>query len=165
MKKLVLLIAAFTFVAAVPACAQKYGHVNSQEILQAMPGVDSIETQLKAYQDTLTEMGQRWVSEYNTMKEKFDREAGTMSTLTRQIREKEIQDIVDKIQALQQNFESDMQEKSVLLQQPFIEKIQNAIKAVAEENKYTYIFDVQILVFYDNGDDVTPLVKKKLGIN
>ena len=129
-----------------------------------MPGVDSIEIQLKAYQEELMTMGQELLNEYNTKKDKFDKEAGTMSTMMRQTKEQELQNLVERIQYLQQNMESDLQEKSYSLQQPFIEKIQDAIKAVAEENHYTYIFDVQILLFYENGDDVTALVKKKLGI-
>jgi outer membrane protein len=47
---------------------------------------------------------------------------------------------------------------------PFEEKVRKAIDEVAKENKYSYIFDTQILLYYDGGDDVTPLVKKKLGI-
>ncbi|MBO4232531.1 MAG: OmpH family outer membrane protein [Bacteroidales bacterium] len=164
MKKLILLLTAITLTAIVPANAQKYGHVNSQDILKAMPGVDSIEIQLKAYQEELMTMGQELLNEYNTKKDKFDKEAGTMSTMMRQTKEQELQNLVERIQYLQQNMESDLQEKSYSLQQPFIEKIQDAIKAVAEENHYTYIFDVQILLFYENGDDVTALVKKKLGI-
>ena len=35
---------------------------------------------------------------------------------------------------------------------------------VAKANGYAYIFDTKILLFYDNGDDITPLVKKELGI-
>ena len=165
MKKLILLLAAFTLVTVVPTNAQKYGHINSQEILKAMPGVENIEVQLKAYQDTLIEMGQEMVAEYTTKKEKFDKEAGTMSTIVRQTREQEIQSLAERITTLQQNMESDLQEKYLALQQPFITQLQNAIKEVAEENKYTYIFDTQILLFYENGDDVTALVKKKLGIN
>ena len=42
--------------------------------------------------------------------------------------------------------------------------IQNAIDKVAKANGYAYIFDTKILLYYDNGDDITPLVKKELGI-
>ena len=57
-----------------------------------------------------------------------------------------------------------MEEKQLELAKPFQDKIQNAINAVAKEHQYTYIFDTQILLYYDGGDDVTPLVKKKLGL-
>ena len=47
-----------------------------------------------------------------------------------------------------------------------IEKARKAISEVAEENGYTYIFDagVGILLYYDKGDNILPLVRAKLGI-
>jgi outer membrane protein len=44
--------------------------------------------------------------------------------------------------------------------------VKNAISEVGKENGYTYIFDVGTgaVVFFDNGDNILPLVKKKLGI-
>ena len=34
----------------------------------------------------------------------------------------------------------------------------------APDHGYAYIFDTKILLYYGNGDDITPLVKKELGI-
>jgi len=50
---------------------------------------------------------------------------------------------------------------------PVIEKAKNAISIVAEENNFSYIFDLSegFIVFYDvNTINILPLVKHKLGI-
>ena len=49
---------------------------------------------------------------------------------------------------------------------PIIEKAQNAIKAVSKAGAFTAIFETGSLVYFDEATltDITPLVKKELGI-
>ena len=146
------------------AFSQKYGHVNTQEIFTAMPGADSIQTKLKAFETELTDIYTSMVSEFQTKKEKFDQEAGTMSSTVRQYREKELVDLQQRIMEFQEGVQADMQDKQLELMQPFQDKILKAIEDVAKENGYAYIFDTQVLLYSEGGDDVSALVKKKLGI-
>ena len=146
------------------AFSQKYGHVNTQEIFTAMPGADSIQTKLKAFETELTDIYTSMVSEFQTKKEKFDQEAGTMSSTVRQYREKELVDLQQRIMEFQEGVQADMQDKQLELMQPFQDKILKAIEDVAKENGYAYIFDTQMLLYSEGGDDVSALVKKKLGI-
>ncbi|MEG2070012.1 MAG: OmpH family outer membrane protein [Bacteroidales bacterium] len=167
MKRTFLLLTAFLGLTLGSMNAQsqgKYGHVNSGEILQAMPGVDSLQIKLTSFQKELEDLYQGMVAEFQTKKDKFDKEAGTMSSSVRQLREKELYDIQNRIQEFQYGVQDDIEQKQYELAKPFQDKIQNAINEVAKENNYSYIFDTQILLFYDNGENVTPLVKKKLGI-
>jgi outer membrane protein len=49
--------------------------------------------------------------------------------------------------------------------QPLIDKIGKAIEDVAKENGYSYIIDASTgVLLYRGGDDVTDLIKVKLGI-
>ncbi len=167
MKKILLLVAVIFGISVCSLQAQsqgKYGHVNSGEILQAMPGVDSLQIKLKAFTTELEELYQGMVEEFQAKKDKFDREAGTMSSSVRQIREKELVDLQSRIQEFQSGVQTDIEEKQYELAKPFQDKIQEAINQVAKENGFSYIFDTQVLLFYDNGVDVTPMVKAKLGI-
>ena len=163
MKKGLLLLAAFVLTCTT-TFAQKYGHVNTQEIFSAMPGADSLQTKLKAFETELTDIYTGMVSEFQTKKEKFDQEAGTMSSTVRQYREKELVDLQQRIMEFQEGVQNDMQEKQLELMQPFQDKILKAIEDVAKENGYAYIFDTQVLLYSEGGDDVSTLVKKKLGI-
>jgi len=164
MKKVLLALAALLFVCTTSTYAQKYGHVNTQEMFLAMPGADSIQIKLKAFETELTEIYAGMVSEFQSKKEKFDQEAGTMSTTVRQYREKELTDLQNRIVEFQEGVQSDMQEKQLELMQPFQDRILKAIEEVAKENSYAYIFDTQVLLYSEGGDDVSALVKKKLGI-
>lgn len=164
MKKQFLLIAVICCLFGLSANAQKYGHVNSGDVLKAMPGVDSLQIKMAEFQKELETIYENMVTEFTTKKDKFDKEAGTMSSSVRKIREQELLEMQNRIQEFQYSVQEDMEEKQIELLKPFNDKLQNAIKAVAKEHQYTYIFDTQILLYYDGGDDVTPLVKKKLGL-
>lgn len=164
MKKHFLLIAVICCVFSLSANAQKYGHVNSGDVLKAMPGVDSLQIKMAEFQEELTSIYENMVTEFTAKKEKFDKEAGTMSSAVRKIREQELVEMQNRIQEFQYSVQEDLEEKQIELAKPFQDKIQNAINAVAKENQFAYIFDTQILLYSDGGEDVTPLVKKKLGI-
>ena len=152
MKKIVLILAIAGLFSVQAAQAQKYGHVNSSEILEVMPGIDSLQIKLQAFQMELQGMYESMMTEYQTKKDKFDREVGTMSSSVRQLREKELNDLGNRIQELYE------------LAKPFQDAIQEAINKVAKANGYAYIFDTKTLLYYGTGDDITPMVKKELGI-
>jgi len=163
MKKITLALLACVFCLS-SAFAQKYGHINSAEIMKGMPGIDSIQIKITNFQKELGDLYDNMVSEWQTKKDKLDKEAGTMSTSVRKLREDEIRGIENRIQEFQYSVQQDIEEEQTRLIAPFQEKLQNAINEVAKEHKYNYIFDTQTLLYFDGGDDVSALIKKKLGI-
>ncbi len=60
-----------------------------------------------------------------------------------------------------------MEQKNAELFNPIQVKADAAIKAVSKEKGYAYVFDTAnpALVFFDGGEDITALVKTKLGIS
>ena len=162
-KTFVLLMAVFLFGTSA-TFAQKYGHVNANDIFLAMPGADTLQTALQAYQTELETEYNNMYTELQTKYEKFNREADTMSTAVRQLREKELSDLQERISIFEQSLQELMQQRQIELMTPFQDKILEAIQAVAKENGYAYIFDSKNLLYSDGGDDVSGLVKKKLGI-
>jgi outer membrane protein len=163
MKKITLILAVCTF-CVTSSFAQKYGHVNSGDIMKGMPGIDSIQIKLADFHQNLQILYENMANEFQTKKDKFDKEAGTMSSSVRKLREDELISIQNRIQEFSMNAQDDVEQEQARLIAPFQEKVQNAINDVAKENKYSYIFDTQTLLYYDGGDDITPLVKKKIGI-
>ncbi len=164
MKKSLLILAIIALCSFQVANAQKYGHVNSGEILEVMPGIDSLQIKLQNFQQELQGMYESMVTEFQAKKDKFDREVGTMSPAVRQVREKELQDLGTRIQEFQANVQEDLENKQYELAKPFQDKIQNAINKVAKNSGYSYIFDTKTLLYYADSEDITPLVKKELGI-
>ncbi len=57
-----------------------------------------------------------------------------------------------------------MQAKQGELLQPVYNKIVTTIQAVAKENGYTYVYTKEALIVAPPGDDLLPLVAKKLNI-
>jgi len=131
-----------------------------------MPETDSLQNELKNYADYLDQQMNAMAMEYQSKVTDYQDNVATMSDLIRQTKEKEITDLQARIQAFQQSADQDLQAKQAELFNPLIEKVKNAIDEVGRENSYTYILDVGAgaVIFYEGGDDVLPLVKKKLGI-
>jgi len=163
MKKITLVLVAVVM-CMTSAFAQKYGHVNSNEVMQVMPGIDSIQIKLMDFHNSLQIIYENMFNEFQTKNDKFNKEAGTMSSAVRKLREDELTALQNRIQEFEMNVQQDIEEEKFRLIAPFQEKVQNAINEVAKEHKYNYIFDTQVLLYYEGGDDVTPLVRKKLGI-
>ncbi len=144
----------------------KLGYIDSNEILSLMPETDSLQNELKNYANNLDSQMKVMAQEYQQKANDYQQNVNTMSDLIRQTKEKELVDLQNRIQAFQQSADQDLSAKQAELFNPLIERVKNAISEVALENNYTYIFDVGTgsLVFYENGDNILPLVKKKLGI-
>ena len=141
----------------------KYGHINSQEVMRMMPGADSLQIKLEIYQQALQNEYQTMVDEFNTKQKVFDETAGTMIPSVRKSKENDLVALKNRIMEFQEDVQSDLEEYQFTLVKPLQDKLQKAIDEVAKEKGYTYIFDTQILL-YSGGEDITPLVKAKLGI-
>lgn len=144
----------------------KLGHINSTELMQIMPGRDSaqasIQTEVDALQSQLKNMQDELEKKYNDYTEKQSQ----YSELIKQTKQKELQDMNTRIQQFQDDAQKQLQTKEQTLLQPIIDRAKQAITDVAKENGYTYIFDsgVGVLLYQQDGDDIMPLVKKKLNL-
>ena len=144
----------------------KLGYIDSNELLEMMPGKDSIQQVLQDYGKMLETQLQTMYAEYQTKVQDYQTNSATMSDIIRQTKEKELADLETRIQTFQQQADTDLQDKQVQLLQPLLDKAKNAINAVAKENGYTYIFDVGTgaFLYYETGDNILPKVKAKLGL-
>ena len=164
MKKTILMVFAIFCFATITSSAQgKYGHINSQEVMKLMPGIDSLQIKIQIFQQDMQNTYQSMVDEFNEKKEAFDKQAGTMTSSVRKMKEDELYTLQNRIMEFQNNVQDDIEEKQFILLKPFQDKLQKAIDDIAKEKGFTYIFDTQILL-YSGGEDITTLVKTKLGI-
>jgi len=145
----------------------KLGHINSQELLSLMPEKDSAQAAFEKYQKKLADQLDVMQVEFNKKYQEYVAEQNNLTDLIRQTKEQELNDVNKRIQDFQQTAQQDMQKKQNELMQPVVEKAQKAIKDVARENGFTYIFDLAtggILYFSENTENILPLVKTKLGL-
>jgi outer membrane protein len=163
MKKIITLLAA-AVLSVTSVSAQKYGHVNAQEVLKSMPEYGSAQKEMERYgkqkEKELTMMQSSFKADY----QKYEVEAKTLSPEIRESREKDLLETQQTIQAFQQKVQEKLQKKEVELLEPIIKKVREAIKTVGKANKYTYIFDTSVgaLLYFEDGNDVTELLKKEL---
>lgn len=162
--KKILFITALLF--SVGVSAQKLGHINSNELLMAMPERSAVESEMKTYAAELEAQLSAMTKEYQSKVAAFQSQSANMTETVRKTKIQEITDLESRIQEFQTSAQSDLQEKEQTLLQPLIDKAKKAIEEVASENGYTYIFDsgVGVLLYQKESNDIMPLVKKKLGL-
>ena len=145
----------------------KIAHVNTAEILDAMPDKATAEKSLEKYYGELQSQLETMAKEYQTKMQDYEANQATMSNLVKQSKEKEIIDLQTRIQTFQANAENEFESKRAELLKPILDKIQTAINNVGKEKGYTYVIDLATgaAVFVgDDAVDATKDVKAKLGI-
>lgn len=158
---------------AAPMCLSaqtlKFGTVNTQEIFNVMPEKATAETTLRETAAKYDAEGKKLQEAFAKLQEDYAKleEDTTTPKAIKERRMQELQESYQKIQNFQQSASQDLQRQQEMLLAPIMEKLQNAIKAVGAEGGYTFIYDLsaQVVLYSGNGsEDVTPLVKAKLGI-
>lgn len=164
-----VLISAFAMALSFDSAAQKsakMGHINSNDLLLIMPERDSAEAKLKTFAQELELQLTKMSGEYEKKYTDYQANVSVMNEVVRASKEEEIMELQKRIQDFQQKAQQSLQQKETALMEPLIEKAKKAITDVAKENGYTYVFDSSVgaLIHYPDGDDLLPLVKKKLGL-
>ena len=146
--------------------ASKIGHIDFGKVLEQMPGQDTVKLVMEKYVQTLQGELQTMQQELELKGADYQKNAASMSSIIKATKEKEITDLQGRIEAFQQSAQQELQSKQTELITPFVTKAKQAIKDVAKESGFAYILNAveDILLYSDGGEDVTPLVKKKLGI-
>ena len=164
MKK-VLVLLTLTLGIGASVFAQKFGHIDTNELMQLLPERSSAEAQVKALREELNNTLETMTAEYQAKVAEYQKGQATMTNSVKELKVREIGELEQRIQAFQVRAQEDLQAKESELLSPMIEKARKAIEEVGRENGFTYIFDVSSgATVYSNGEDVMPLVKQKLGI-
>lgn len=159
-------VAVLLLAASATATAQKFGYVNSAEILSAMPAMKAAESNLEGLQKQLQKKGQGMVENFQTDLAALQKEAqaGNLTPKQQEEESAKLEARQQEIAKFEQDMMSDLQEKRAELLKPIYDSINEAIEAVAKEGGYQFIFDQQVLLYGEEAADVSALVKAKLGI-
>ena len=144
----------------------KFGHVNTQEIIQAMPEYNKAKTEIDALQQQYEADLKSMQDELNKKAEAFDKEQATLPENIKQRRQTELQDMYTKIQQSYQDNQQALQKASAEKMQAIQAKVMDAIKAVGQTGSYVYIMEVGSLPYISTtlSTDLTAQVKAKLGL-
>jgi len=148
------------------AQAQTVAHIDSEQLLMAMPETKAMETELKKVQQTYADEYNAQATALQAKLQKYDTEAPTQTDAKNEERRVEVEGLKQKIQKYAQTADQEIQKKRFDLLKPIVEKAQKAVSDVAAEKSLKYVLDSSpgkgLIVF--EGEDLLPTVKTKLGI-
>jgi outer membrane protein len=146
----------------------KFGHINSDELIQIMPEYDSATVTLEAFRKDLINALELMSVEFNNKNEAYQKDSKNLSDIVKQTKEQELIDMQKRIQDFQNNAQTQLQNKQAEVFQPIYAKVDKAIKDVGKDNGFLYVFDIAkgALLYYDEAKstNVLALVKTKLGL-
>jgi outer membrane protein len=168
MIKKTFLFLAFAFALGYSASSQtlKFGHIDSGALIQMMPETKSADSTLKKYGESLDSQLKAMTAEYQNKLQTYQSKADSLPDAIRKVKEKELSDLGQRIQDFQQNAQDAIQKSKEENYGPILKKAEDAIKQIAKDKGYSYIFDTSLgtVIYAQESDNIMPLVKAKLGL-
>ncbi len=148
--------------------AQKFGRINTQELIMLMPETKEMQTNMEEYAKNLQDQVESIGVEFNNKLQDYQKNYETMSDAVRQLKEKELQELQNRRSEFEQVAQQDYQKHQNELLAPIVNKAKEAIDKVSKAGLYTVIFDTSTgsLAYFDEAalTDIAPEVRKVLGI-
>lgn len=142
----------------------KIGYISVDEVFASMPETRKADSTLAIYQKELADTYAEQEAELNAAIEKFIIDSVTMTPVAKDAKRSDLQTRVSgmskKKQDYNANFENEKAKQIKLIQ----DKLFATIKVVAKENGYNHVLYKEQAIVFPETDDITALVKKKLGI-
>ena len=164
MKKLLFML---MMLAPMAAFAQKFGHVNASEIMQAMPEFTKARTDIEALAKQYDADLKSMQEEIQKKAESLEKEQANLPANIKQRREQELQEMYQKYQQSAQDNQQALAKEQSEKMQAITAKVLEAIKSVGQAGGYVYIMDISGGIPYISttlSTDVTAQVKTKLGL-
>ena len=145
----------------------KFGHVNTQEIIQAMPEFTTARTDIEKLTQQYEADLKSMQDELQKKAEAFEKEEATLPENIKTRRNQELQDLYQRIQQTYQDNQQALAKAQQEKMQAITTKVLDAIKAVGQEGGYVYVMDMSAGIPYISttlSSEVTAQVKAKLGL-
>ena len=142
----------------------KFGYIDSQELLLLMPERKTAEEEVQTFAKSLESQLQAMTAEYQQSVQEYQANEASYTDLVKQDKVTEITGLEQRIQSFQQNAQQALQSKEQELLEPILQKARKAIEDVASEGEYTYIFDKSVgsILYVKESENILDKVKKKL---
>ena len=160
MKKLII---ALLLLSPVAVFAQKFGHVDTQVLMETLPEISRIRGELEAFSKQKDNELMAMQEKLQRMAEEYDKNKATMDEKTRKEKEEELQMQYNKVQQAQATYQHELTDMQTSKLEPVYEKIKTAIKNVGTAGQYTYIFETGAALFVGAGSkDLTNEIKAEI---
>ena len=160
MKKLSIML---MLMAPLSGFAQKFGKVNTQTIMQALPEIAKINGELEAQSKTYENELKSMQNEFTRQQEAYEKGKSTMNATAQQQKEQELQNMYQKMQQTYQDNQQALQKMQQDKMQPVVNKVRNAINNVGKTGGFTYILEDGVAIYTGvNVEDVTAKVQAEI---
>jgi outer membrane protein len=162
-----LFVTGFLFISTTsfPQNQLKIGHVNFDEIMQALPERDSAQAVLEKETKELQATYEELTATYNQLYDAYQKGLSSYTAIVKKTKEDELADKQKRLSEFEQNASTTLQNRNTELVKPIIEKINKAINKIATENGFTYILDISkgsVVFVSKESQNITQLVLKTL---
>ena len=148
------------------AQAQKFGYLNSNDLLAMMPESIEMQEELQTYAKGLESQLSAMQAEYEKKVVEYQQNETSYTDVIKEDKIREIESIQQRVVEFQKNAQQSLSEKEAELFTPIRDKAMMAIDNVAKEGNYTFIFDSGSgsFLYAAESENVLSLVKSKLGL-
>lgn len=165
LKTLVLATALCIGTVSFTQAQSKIAHINTNELITAMPEMKAAQAELDALQKKYTAEYQTIGAEYQNKAKQYEAEAATKTQEENAKRGDELQTMEQNIRDFQATASQDLQTKQEELFKPITEKARTAILKVGRAQGFEYVLDSGVgATIIADGKDLLNDVKKELGI-
>ena len=156
---------------ATAATPLKIGYTSMDYLLQNLPDAKDIQNKLTIQRTQLENESNRMKKEFEDKYKAYEAGQAQMSEVIRADREKELQNLQTRFQEFGRTAETTLQQKQSQLVGPVLQKIQQNVDAVARENGYSHVFNLDagagtavILLYAPEDGNISDMVLKKMGV-
>ena len=164
-----LTLAVMMTLGATSLFAQKFGRINTQELIMLMPETKEMQTNMEAFAKEIQDNLETIRVEFNTKLADYQKNYETLSDSVKQLKEKELQELQNRSSEFEQVAQQDDQKKQNELLAPIVSKAKEAIDKVSKAGGYLVVFDISTgsLAYFDEAalTDIAPEVRRELGIS
>ncbi|MFP4847104.1 OmpH family outer membrane protein [Winogradskyella sp. PE311] len=163
LKSLLFATALFIGATSFTAAQSKIAHINTQELVKAMPEYKTAQAEIEKLGKTYEATIQGSLKELETKLTQYNAEAEGQTQEENQKRMAEVEGMKQSLSQYQQQAQQDLQKKEFDLLKPITEKARVAIEKVAATQGYDYVLEAGGLIV-KKGKDLMADVKAQLGI-
>ena len=166
MKKVILIAAAALMTLSASAQNLKFAHVNFNELVMLQPAADSARAQLAASQQDAQDTFKSMQDEFQAKYTQYQQKVNTWTPAIRESKEKELQDIQNRIEEFNQSIKQELQQQQNQLMAPIQQRAIEAVNKLAKAGGYIYVFEQSAMLYVDpaQSTDLTPAARKALNI-
>jgi outer membrane protein len=142
----------------------KIGYISSQELVSIMPETKKADSALQDYRNALIQSATEKQNAFYAAIDKFNKDSTTYTEAQKAVKRADLTKMGQDLGGEEERIQQQLQQRQAELIQPINKKAYDAVQAVAKENGYTYVFEKEALLVAPPGEDILPLVAKKLNI-